>query len=326
MLESTINMNTAVISFDEGSSKWIATFRGVILAKSSSKQYVIDSIVQGLSRKAREAKVTNVAEEAAVESVAEGDDVDAGDRFSITERFDFLTDFAQMVGRRIAPSLVVTGEGGLGKTFTILEALSSLGLENGADVNRPADTILTAEESAKLYTVVKGYSTAKGLYRTLYENRNRLIIFDDCDSVLRDATAVNLLKGALDSYEKRVITWNAESFGQDDLPRSFEFCGSVIFISNLPIFKVDQAVRTRAICVDVSMTTAQKIERMTTLVSSPKFMPEFLLEHKQQALEFISKMQDQVNNLSLRTLVTVTKVASTGGNWERRAEYLLTVA
>ena len=317
-------MNTATLSFVDG--KWIATFRGVILAKSASKQYVIDSIVNGLSRKAREAKVTKIVEENAQEALPEGDDVDAGDRFTITERFDFLTDFTKMVGSRVAPSLVVTGEGGLGKTFTILEAIAALGMENGADISRPTDTILSEEESSKLYTIVKGYSTAKGLYRTLYENRNRLVIFDDCDSVLKDATAVNLLKGALDSYEKRVITWNAESFGQDDLPRSFEFKGSVIFISNLPIFKLDQAIRTRAICVDVSMTTPQKIERMKSLVASEKFMPEFLIEDKHAALSFIEQLQDQISNLSLRTLVTVTKVASTGGNWQRRAEYLLTVA
>jgi hypothetical protein len=219
----------------------------------------------------------------------------------------------------------VTGEGGLGKTFTVNKSLKSAGLQNTADlVGFGSDDVLLPSQSQKIYTVVKGYSTAKGLYRTLYENRNRIVVFDDCDSVLRDPVALNLLKGALDSYDRRFISWNAESFGDDDLPRSFEFKGGVIFISNLPIYKVDQAVRSRAICVDLSMTTAQKIERMGVLIYSEDFLPDYDIEVKKAALAFLDKMKDEAKELSLRTLIAVTKVAKRGENWERRAEYLLT--
>jgi hypothetical protein len=184
---------------------------------------------------------------------------------------------------------------------------------------------LTEAQSRKLYTVVKGYSTAKGLYRTLFENRNRIVVFDDCDSVLRDPVALNLLKGALDSYDKRIISWNAETSGDDDLPRSFEFKGGVIFISNLPIFKIDQAVRSRAICVDLSMTTAQKIERMEAIILTEEFLPDYDADTKRAALTFLETMKDEAKELSFRTLIAVTKVAGRGGdNWTRRAEYLLT--
>jgi hypothetical protein len=188
-----------------------------------------------------------------------------------------------------------------------------------------SDDTLLEYQSRKIYTVIKGYSTAKGLYRSLYENRNRVVIFDDCDSVLRDPVALNLLKGALDSYDKRIISWNAESFGDDDLPRSFEFKGGVIFISNMPIFKVDQAIRSRAICVDLSMNTTQKIERMQAIIQTSEFLPEYSNSVKREALDFLNEMKDQARELSLRTLISVTKVAGRGGdNWKRRAEYLLT--
>ncbi len=38
-------------------------------------------------------------------------------------------------------------------------------------------------------------------------------------------------------------------------------------------------------------------------------------------------MDQNVKNkeLSLRTLISITKVAARGGQWQRRAEYLLTV-
>jgi hypothetical protein len=46
---------------------------------------------------------------------------------------------------------------------------------------------------------------------------------------------------------------------------------------------------------------------------------------KQDALEFLCEMKDEARELSLRTLISVTKVAGRGGeNWKRRAEYLLT--
>ena len=317
--------NVASLSFQTSTNKWVASYAGKVLASSPNKEYVISNIRAGRCTKASAAGVTDVREmgEATV-NVATGK-TEKVDRFAINERFDFLNDFVNMVSDRTCASLIVTGEGGLGKTFTVNKSLVEAGLTNTADlVGFGSDSLLTMQQSAKIYSVVKGYSTAKGLYRTLYENRNRIVIFDDCDSILRDPVALNILKGALDSYDRRIISWNAESFGDDDLPRSFEFKGGVIFISNFPLYKIDQAIRSRAICVDLSMTTAQKIERMGAIIKGEDFMPEYTIESKTAALEFLDTMKDETKDLNLRTLIAVTKVANRGDNWKRRAEYLLT--
>ena len=318
-------MNTAILAFVGQTGKWTATHAGKVLAASPNKEYVISNIRNGRCTKANQVNVTDVREVGQTTVNVDSGKTEKVERFGINERFDFMTDFVNMVSDRTSPSLLVTGEGGLGKTFTVNKALKDSGLRNTSDlIGFGNDSTISEKESKTVYTVVKGYSTAKGLYRTLYENRNRIVIFDDCDSVLRDSVALNLLKGALDSYDRRMISWNAESFGDDDLPRSFEFKGGVIFISNLPIFKVDQAIRSRAICVDLSMNTNQKIDRMGHLITTEEFLPEYDLTVKTAALEFLSKMKDQARELSLRTLISVTKVASRGGDWERRAEYLLT--
>lgn len=317
--------NIAIISFVQGTGKWTATYAGKVLAASPNKEYVIGNIRAGRCTKANQANVTDVREIGTTEVNSSTGKTEKIDRFGINERFDFLTDFVNMVADRTSASLLVTGEGGLGKTFTVNQSLTNAGLKNSADlIGFGSDDTMLESQSRKIYSVVKGYSTAKGLYRTLYENRNRIVIFDDCDSVLRDPVALNLLKGALDSYDKRIISWNAESFGDDDLPRSFEFKGGVIFISNLPIFKVDQAVRSRAICVDLSMTTSQKIERMGAIIKDDNFLPEYSINTKQAALNFLDKMKDEAKEISFRTLISVAKVAGRGDNWERRAEYLLT--
>jgi hypothetical protein len=161
------------------------------------------------------------------------------------------------------------------------------------------------------------------MYRTLYENKDGVIVFDDCDSVLKDPTSLNLLKGALDSYSRRIISWRAD-IKDEDLPTSFEFKGRVIFISNLASSNIDQAIITRSMAVDLSMTNKQKIERMQHLLSSGEFMPEFDKTIKADAMGLIERLQDSVKELSLRTLIQVTKIRqSAGKNWANLAEYTI---
>jgi len=331
--------NIATLSLING--KWTAMFQGQVISSSGNKDYVVGYIKSGQCARANKAKVVDAREvgEFIVTADGETEKIEtSADKFGINDRFAFLEDFVKMVADKTSPSLVVTGEGGLGKTFVVNKTLRAAGLANMQDLlsfqedeaqegEEPKATTFSRGENEKQYTVVKGYSTAKGLFRTLYENRHRIVVFDDCDSVLENSTAVNLLKAALDSYDRRIITWNSESFGgDDDLPRSFEFTGGVIFISNRPIFKIDQAIRSRAICVDLSMTASQKIERMGTIIKAEEFMPQYDMEIKENALKFLDKMKNKAGDLNLRTLISVTRVAARGGEWENRAEYLLTSA
>ena len=129
--------------------------------------------------------------------------------------FDDMNNLTKMVAKNISPSLVITGQPGLGKTFNVCKTLAELGHEEDQD-----------------FVHVKGRCTAAGMFITLFENSDKLIIFDDCDSVFKDTDAVNLLKGALDSYDKRVITWMTAKGLRDQegemLPRSFNFTGKII--------------------------------------------------------------------------------------------------
>ena len=242
-------------------------------------------------------------------------------RFTINQRFGFVSDMVNMVAQGDQASVIICGPGGLGKSHSVIQALRAKGF---ADITVADDfeegTVHNAKRS---YKVVKGYSTAKGLYRTLYENKDGVLVFDDCDSVLKDTVSVSLLKSALDSYSKRVISWMAD-FKDDELPNSFMFNGRVIFISNMGSHQMDQAIITRSLCVDLSMTTVQKIERMAHLINSAGFMPEYELSHKQDAMNLINKLQDKVKELSLRTLIQCTKIRNANPrNWEDVAEYAI---
>ena len=242
-------------------------------------------------------------------------------RFTINERFGFVTDMVAMLAAGAQASVVVTGPGGLGKSFTVTKALTECGFKDISVLDDFA--VGTILKSAKTFRVIKGYSTPKGLYRTLYENKEGVIVFDDCDSVLKDPVSLNLLKGALDSYSRRIISWRAD-IRDEDLPTSFEFKGRVVFISNLSSSSIDQAIITRSMAVDLSMTNKQKIERMQHLLSTGEFMPEFDKTIKSDAMSLIEKLQDSVKELSLRTLIQVTKIRqSAGKNWANLAEYTI---
>ena len=153
----------------------------------------------------------------------------------------------------------------LGKSYTVTKTLEANGF---TDISVLDDSFEVGAKIAKnKFVVIKGYSTPKGLYRLLYENRDGVIVFDDCDSVLKDPVSLNLLKGALDSYSRRIISWRAD-IKDEDLPTTFEFKGRVVFISNLGSSQIDQAIITRSMAVDLSMTTKQKVERMAHIMNS----------------------------------------------------------
>jgi hypothetical protein len=332
----------ATIRQDKATGKYHAVFGGVVLNRSFSKEYLIQVIREGKSPKATRLGVTDVIDNDTVNvsvvppaaMLAQPEQhAHKSTIFNINKRFAFVEQLTNMIIDGEIPSLIITGEGGLGKTYTVMKTLKDAGLTNTRDSMQKFVDVEAGEDAAEFviegdYTVVKGYSTARGLYRTLFENRERIVVFDDCDKVLRDEVAVNLLKSALDSYDERWITWNSEQSPNSDLPKSFLFTGQIIFISNLAQYKIDQAVRSRSMCVDLMMNTEQKIERMGHIIESDDFLPKFNLTQKQEALEFIDLHKSEATEISLRTLISVTKIRANAkvGNWKELALYILTTS
>lgn len=226
--------------------------------------------------------------------------------FNINTRFEFLSRLVRMTIKKQNVSLIITGDGGLGKTKTAMQEIEAAGLVEGMDLK-----------------VIKGYSTAKGLYNTLFENQDKLIIFDDCDEILTNDVARNILKGALDSYDKRIVHWVTNN-PSSDVPSEFEFKGQIIFISNMNRSRIPQALISRSTCIDVSMTTGEKIERMRKVLD--KVCPEVDLDMKQEALSLVEKWKNETRDLNFRTLIKVInirKAAENEDDWKEMAEYML---
>ena len=213
--------------------------------------------------------------------------------------FNNLERLTKMVGRGIQPSLVITGGAGLGKTYLVKKTLTDMGLEE-----------------AKQFVHFKGRATAAGLFVTLYENSDKIIVLDDCDSVFKDMDAVNMLKAALDSYDTRKLSYIStkplkDAYG-DPVPRHFEFTGKIIFISNISQSKLDEAIKSRSFVSDISMNTKQMFQRIDDLKT--QIETKIPNEVKDKALEIMKGLEKKYDGveINLRSFIKACRICAMG--------------
>jgi len=263
-------------------------------AEKANQVLMVDTDTGRVKRLARTAKTQKAAEDASKMSF----------RNTLEKRdpkvmFDNLERLTKMVGRGIQPSLVVTGMAGMGKTHIIKETLKNMGLKESTD-----------------FVHFKGRATAAGLFITLYENSDAVIVLDDCDSVFKDDDAVNILKAALDSYDTRRISYISSKPLKDSydqaVPRHFEFTGKIIFISNINQSKLDDAVKSRSFVSDISMNTTQMFTRMEQLMD--KMEPRIPTKAKQEALRCMKELNEEFAGveINLRSFIKAARVAAMG--------------
>ena len=225
----------------------------------------------------------------------------------LRERFDILNDMTQASVDGVVRGMVVTGPPGVGKSF---------GVEQVLNENRMFDKMAGKRDR---FQVIKGASSAIGLYKVLFENADKgsVLVMDDCDTVLHDETSLNLLKAALDSGKKRMLSWNTDSalLRREGIPDRFEFKGSVIFITNLKFEGTRgklkdhlDAIMSRCHYLDLTLDTMRdKFLRCKQLVADG-MLDEYKFEKKQvtQLMNYMSANKENLREVSLRM---VTKIA-----------------
>ena len=213
--------------------------------------------------------------------------------------FSNLERLTKMVARGIQPSLLVTGGPGLGKTYLVKKTLTESGLRESYD-----------------FVHFKGRSTAAGMFITLYQNSDKVIVFDDCDSIFKDADAVNMLKAALDSYDTRKISYLTSKPLKDEMgdpiPTSFEFTGKVIFISNISQSAMDEAIKSRSFVSDISMNTEQMFTRIEQLMT--KMEPGIPEQAKESALQIMKRLNTKYSGveINLRSFIKASRICAMG--------------
>jgi len=239
------------------------------------------------------------------------------------ERFSILDDMTQASIDGVVRGMVVTGPPGVGKSFGV-EAV----LEKNSLFDKLAGNKMRFE-------VIKGASSAIGLYKVLFENadRNSVLVLDDCDTVLYDETSLNLLKAALDSCKKRKLSWNTDSalLRREGIPDQFEFQGSVIFITNLKFDNVRgkikdhlAAIMSRCHYLDLTMDTMrEKVLRCKQIVADGMLNEyQFTQDEQEDLMNFMFENKEKMREISLRMVTKLADLKKSFGEekWKRTAE------
>ena len=239
------------------------------------------------------------------------------------ERFQILDDMTQASIDGVVRGMVVTGPPGVGKSY---------GVEAILEKNSLFDTL--AGNKLRFETI-KGASSAIGLYKILYNNadKNNVLVLDDCDTVLYDETSLNLLKAALDSCKKRKLCWNTDSalLRREGIPDSFEFNGSVIFITNLKFDNVRgkikdhlAAIMSRCHYLDLTMdTTREKVLRCKQIVADGMLNEyDFTKAEEEDVMDFMIGNKEKMREISLRMVTKLADLKKSFGEekWKRTAE------
>jgi len=129
-------------------------------------------------------------------------------------QLDVVRDRVRQVAAGHATGFILSGPGGLGKSFTVLKTLR----EEDAD-----------------HVVLNTHMTAKGLFQVLAENSHRIIVMEDMEHLFNNKQAAGVIRSALwsqagrnaEGLQPRRLTWTNRS-GTEEVV----FTGGLIILMN----------------------------------------------------------------------------------------------
>ena len=239
------------------------------------------------------------------------------------KRFTILDSMTKACKKGDVRAMIVSGPPGVGKSFGVETVLDRYGVVSTLGNTKPK------------YEVVKGAMSPIGLYCKLYNysSADNVLVFDDCDSILLDDLSLNILKAALDSKKTRRICWNTDShmLRREGVPDTFEFAGSVIFITNIKFDNVKskklidhlEALESRCHYIDLTIDTIrEKILRIKQIVTDGMLKNYMLPQETQDDIvAFIDEYKRQLREISLRTVLKIADLAKAfPENWKEMAK------
>ena len=199
--------------------------------------------------------------------------------------FEDIEDLLSVVAAGKWRTLVVCGQGGIGKTYHITDGPRSLKALLGAEGGK--------------WTYHSGAKAAPfAFYKTLFQERDKVIVFDEADSLLKNPDIVMMLKPILDTSGKNMAEYMSgtenmvgrsdkeiEEYAKDvdaelesgatigtgkndvKLPSKFKFSGGMIFISNMRANEIEGAIMSRSIFIDVYLAQQDVLKRIQSIAS-----------------------------------------------------------
>jgi hypothetical protein len=225
----------------------------------------------------------------------------------IEARFEILNEMTEAIAQQKVKGMIVSGPPGIGKSYGVESTLMKY------------STFDDIAGKRRKFEVVKGAMSSIGLYKKLYEHADRghVVCFDDCDVILYDDLALNLLKAALDTGRKRTLHWNTESrfLHAEGVPNHFEFEGGIIFITNVKFDNVKskklrdhlEALQSRCHYLDLTIDSMRdRMLRIKQIVRAGMLDKYSMSEETKQSLvDYIMQNKSRLREISLRMVLKI---------------------
>ncbi len=195
------------------------------------------------------------------------------------EKFEMLEQYIKMIINGYVNSLFVYGTSGSGKSFTVKKILK----ESNAD-----------------YAIFSGgVKGTRELVKILYDHReDEILVFDDFDSVMKNKEQVNILKTALQDERDREITYIdlSKRPKKEKIPDRFDFSSGIIILTNQK--RVDPAIKSRSMTVDMNLTISEMLNRIKDSIDT--FLPKMPMKVKMDVLEFLFENKNILKDVDFR--------------------------
>jgi hypothetical protein len=240
------------------------------------------------------------------------------------EQHQVLTnDFVRKVIRGVHKHAILAGPPGLGKSYSVSEALKTRGLVENED-----------------YIILKGHLTNSQLYAVLYlyRQKGQFVVLDDCDDVLNNEVGLGIIKSATDPDSGRVCWHSPNGIGiNGQVVREFHFKGTMIICSNVKMTSGREGRRNDHVSAITSRATLwplgwqtkeQKFAQIFNLVVNHDYLgarPETTLttDQKRDLLKFILENLNDIRNMDLRLPQKLAREINDGGNWRKACQPFL---
>ncbi len=249
-------------------------------------------------------------------------DEEAMDR--IATRFNVLDEMSKACIKGDIRAMIVTGPAGIGKSHGVTTQMEKASMFDVISERKPR------------FEIVKGAMSGIGLFAKLYKfsDAKNVLVFDDCD-IWEDQDAVNVLKGALDSGKTRRISWNKDSriLREDGIPNSFNFNGSIIFITNKTFDNKKaskmqphlDALQSRCHFLDLTVDSERdkmlRIKQVHRDADGGLFKDyDFTQEQTDEIMSFIWDNHNKLREVSLRMCLKVADLVKISANWRELAK------
>ena len=218
--------------------------------------------------------------------------------------------YVKMVAEGVSTGCLIQGSGGLGKSYRAITILNNLDVD---------------------YAYVDSYSTPAALYVFMYENKDKILLFDDVAGMMNERRGLAYLKAALwECNGKRMVNNLTQKPLKDQydepVPNHFEFTGGVIILTN----KLNdrnahtKAVLTRINSVNLEIPFEERKRIIEEIAKKP--YKDLAEEERQEVVTLIEQnFSLDLDELNLRTLFKLyhfreySKNNNLGELWKRLA-------